>query len=211
MLFQLHLRDYLKQIMKLSQKVRAIEKLYNVLDKDIRELQEKSGIRCVANCIQCCTTPRIEATALEFYPLAYHFYKTGQIENVLAKIEQINDMKICPALGTITSENIHPGCLFYEHRGLVCRLFAYHHSTDKYGIRKLSTCKIIKTEQSFQVENANKLLQIKPLGPKSSTYYSMLQFIDFTEAQKLHPIGKAIKIAIEKVVTHFYYNGKKAM
>lgn len=192
-------------------KVRAVEKLFKALDNDIQELRGQTGIGCINNCIKCCTTPRIEATALEFYPLAYHLYKTGQAENFLTKIEQINTPSICPALNNLTIEGNRPGCLFYEHRGLICRLFSYNHSTDKYGRRRLGACKTIRIEQPAQLDLANKILETRPLGPKASNYYSRLQMIDFHEAQRMYPIGEAVRIAIETIITNFHYRGKKAM
>lgn len=75
----------------------------------------------------------------------------------------------------------------------------------------LNTCKIIKAEQPEQLARANNFLENKPLGPKASNYYSRLQIIDFHDAQRLYPIGDAIRIAIETVVTDFHYRGNKAM
>lgn len=192
-------------------KVRAVEKLFKVLDKDIQKLKTHTGISCVENCIKCCTTPRIEATALEFYPLAYHLYKTGQADTILTKIEQINAPSICPSLNNLTIEGTRPGCSFYDHRGLICRLFSYNHSTDKYGRRRLSACKTIRIEQPAQLDLANKMLETRPIGPKASDYYSRLQIIDFHEAQRLYPIGDAVRIAIETILTNMHYRGKKAM
>lgn len=192
-------------------KVRAVERLFKVLDKDIQELRGQTGISCVKNCIKCCTTPHIEATALEFYPLAYYLYKTGQAESILEKIEQINTPSVCPALNNLTTEGTRPGCLFYDHRGLICRLFTYSYSTDKYGRRRLNACKTIRVEQPEQLDKANKIMATKPLGPKASDYYSRLQIIDFYEAQQLYPIGDAVRIAIETILTNMHYKGSQAM
>lgn len=192
-------------------KVRAVERLFKILDKDIQDLQNKTGIHCIENCIQCCTTPRIEATAIEFYPLAYHLYKTGQAESLLAKIEQINAPFVCPALNNLTIEGTRPGCMFYDYRGLVCRLFGYSYGTDKYGKRRLNACQTIKTKQPERLEKATRILETTPAGPKASDYYSRLQIIDFHEAQRLYPIGAAVRMAIETIITTFHYRRKKAM
>lgn len=197
--------------MNTLQKVRAVERLFKTLEKDIKQIQDQTGISCVRNCIKCCTTPRIEATALEFYPLAYHLFKTGQSENIIAKIEQTDNYTICPVLNNFTIDELSPGCNHYDQRGLICRLFSYNYGTDKYGRRRINACKTIRVEQPQQLDIANQLLQIKALGPKASNYYSWLQFIDFNEAHRLYPIGKAIKTAIETVITYFHYSGKKAM
>ena len=192
-------------------KVRAVERLFKVLDKDIHELRSQTGISCVKDCIKCCTTPRIEATALEFYPLAYHLYKTGRAGSILAKIEQTNAPSICPSLNSLSIEGIRPGCSFYEQRGLICRLFTYSYSTDKYARRRLNACKTIRVNQPEQLDKANKIMETRPLGPKASDYYSRLQIIDFYEAQRLYPIGEAVRIAIETILTNMHYRGNKAM
>ena len=75
----------------------------------------------------------------------------------------------------------------------------------------LNVCKTIKTEQPEQLAMANKILEKSPLGPKASNYYSRLQIIDFHNAHRLFPIGDAIRIAIETLVTDFHYRGNKAM
>jgi len=197
--------------MNIESKIRAVERLFKILEKDINELQAETGIHCLENCIKCCTTPRIEATVLEFYPLAYHLFKTGQTKGVLAKIEQVNDPTICPALNYLNIDGTKPGCTQYKYRGLICRLFTYNYGTDKYGVRRINTCKTIKLEQPLQVDTANKILQTKTIGPRASNYYSQLQVIDFNEAKRLYPIGSAIKIAIETILTTFYYRGNKAI
>lgn len=191
--------------------VRAIERLFKVLDKDIQELRDQTGISCVENCIKCCTTPHIEATALEFYPLAYHLYKIDQAESILTKIEQNNNPSICPILNHLSIGGNRPGCLFYNHRGLMCRLFSYSYSTDKYGRRRMNTCKTIRMGHPEQLDKANEILGMRTLGPKASNFYSRLQIIDFYEAQRLYPIGDAVRIAIETIITNLHYKGNKAM
>ncbi|HYQ56978.1 MAG TPA: YkgJ family cysteine cluster protein [Draconibacterium sp.] len=197
--------------MNTLQKVRAVEKLFGKLEKNVQKLKNNTGIHCIENCVHCCTTPRIQATSLEFYPLAYHLYKTGKAEAIIHTIEQINNPAICPVLNHLSLDGRRSGCENYEHRGLICRLFAYNHATDKYDRRRLSACKPIRLVQAQELERANEILRKKVLGPKASAYYSRLQFIDFNEAQRLYPIGQAIKTALESIVTYFHYSGKKAM
>ncbi len=197
--------------MTVLQKVRAVEKLFGALDRDIQKLRRKTGIGCIENCVHCCTTPRITATEMEFYPLAYHLYKSGQADSMIARIEQIDNVTICPILNHLTVDGSRAGCSMYEHRGLICRLFAYNYETDKHGRRRLSACKPIRLAQPTQLDTANKILAEKVLGPRASGYYSRLQFIDLNRTRELYPIGQAIRQAIETVVTDFHYRGKKVV
>lgn len=197
--------------MNIVRKVRAVERLFKTLEKDVQILKEQTGIHCAENCIICCTTSRIVATAVEFYPLAYHLYKNDMVDPFLTRIEQINNNSICPALNQFSIEGSSLGCAFYAQRGLMCRLFAYSYRTDKYNRREISTCQIIQKGQGQTVANVNTLLQSKPLGPKATDYYQRLQFIDFNGVQRLYPIGEAIRIAIETIVSYFNYRGGKAV
>ncbi|PLX17095.1 MAG: hypothetical protein C0599_14260, partial [Salinivirgaceae bacterium] len=102
------------------------------------------------------------------------------------------------------------GCGHYDQRGMICRLFAYNYTVNKYGQRKLAACKPIMLAQTEQVKEANILLAANPLGPKASDYYSQLRFIDYWHGSQLHPIAQAIQIAIEAILTDSRYRGKKA-
>lgn len=197
--------------MHIVRKVRAIEKLFKTLEKDVQNLQKHTGIHCVENCIKCCTTPQIKATALEFYPLAYYLYQNGLAEKFLDQIHQIQDASICPVLNQFSVNGSRLGCSNYAYRGLICRLFAYNYHTDKFDRRRIAACKTMKLELPSEIAKANDILLTKPIGPRATNYYQRLQFIDFTEAQNLYPIGDAIRIAVETIVTHFHYRGGKVM
>nr|WP_321451571.1 YkgJ family cysteine cluster protein [uncultured Carboxylicivirga sp.] len=197
--------------MNIVQVVRGVEKLFESLEKDIHKMQKHTGIHCVENCIHCCTTTKIEATAIEFLPLAYHLYKTGRYKEVLAKIDQLNNEFACPLLNVLSHEGSKTGCTFYPYRGLICRLFSYNYVTSKYGVKKINACKTIRLNQPLEVDKANQLLLTKTICPKASDYYSRLLFIHFNEARNLYPIGTAIRIAIDMVLTYMSYKGKKVM
>jgi len=195
--------------MDIVHKARAVEKLFKALEKDIAKLKLKTGIHCMDNCIKCCVTPKIQATALEFYPLAQHLIKEGKAESILESIVQINNPAICPILNHLSYEDSKAGCRYYEYRGLICRLFAYNYTTDKYGKRRIAACKPMQLEQANEVKTANTILMESVLGPKASNYYSRMQFIDFTASQQLYPIGEAIKIAIETILTYSHYKNSR--
>ncbi len=197
--------------MSIVRKVRAVERLFKSLEKDIQNLKDQTGISCVSNCIKCCTTPKIMATSVEFYPLAYYLYQNHLTNDFLSKMDQMNDPSICPALEALSVNGSRFGCGMYGYRGLICRLFAFNYNTNKYGKRLIAACKTIHMNQSEAVEKANAILENKPIGPKATDYYQRLQLIDFNEAQKLYPIGDAIRTAIETIENYFHYRGGKAM
>jgi len=197
--------------MNIVQKIRAVEHLYRTLEKETQSFHHLTQINCPESCFYCCTTSHIEASTLEFYPMAYFLYKNGKAEEILDKIEINNKENLCPVLQSMSQHKMTSGCMYYEKRGLVCRLFGNYIMTDKYGVKKVSTCKIIKEMQPDQLINANNLLRTRSFGPSSLDYYMQLQLIDYHNVQKMYPIATAIKIALDTIITHFRYNGSKAV
>ncbi|MFA6401682.1 MAG: YkgJ family cysteine cluster protein [Salinivirgaceae bacterium] len=195
--------------MSITEKSRKVEELFKSLEVEISHLKKETGVHCIENCIYCCTTPKIMATSLEFYPLAYHLYKTGQAELVLEKIHNSEKTASCPLLNSISIDGSRIGCTQYENRGMICRLFTYNYSTDKHGFRKISACKAMKLAQPDEIRKTNEILKEKSIGPRASGYYSQLQTIDFIEGQNLYPIREAITTAIENVLTYYHYKGSE--
>jgi uncharacterized protein len=188
---------------ELSQKV---EELFELLEIDIAQIRTKTGLHCIHNCVKCCLYPKIEATVLEFIPLALHVYNTGQVDSFLSKIDQ--GTSICIALKPLPDNQSQAGCSQYKHRGLICRIFGYSHVTNKFNQRLLATCKPIKEQQPDAVKKASDMLLDGMLGPSGSHYYSQLQGIDYNLGTGRYPINTAIKLAIEKVDTFFYYQNQ---
>jgi len=197
--------------MNIIQMVRGVEKLFESLDKDIKNLQNQTNIHCIESCIRCCTTPKIQATSIEFLPLVYHLYKAGKIGELIEKLDAQNNEYACPVLNILSTDGQRQGCTYYPYRGLICRLFSYNYITDKNGVKKINACKTIHINQSKQVEMANSLLKNETICPKASDYYSKLSFINHEAAHQIYPIGKAIRVAIDMVIIDFRYRGKKIM
>jgi len=168
--------------MSIVEKVQEVKKLFGILEDEISELKNETGVHCIDNCIYCCTTPKIMATSLEFYPLALHLYKSGEAEAILDTIQNAGKGTPCPLLNSVSVNGSRTGCTQYENRGMICRLFTYNHTTDKHGLRRLSACKAMKLAQPDEISKTNEILKVKPIGPRASGYYSQLQTIDFIEA-----------------------------
>lgn len=199
--------------MSIIRKVRSVERLFDRLDTEIRIFQSHTQIHCVAGCGRCCTKPDIEASILEFLPLAYHWFLEGKAELMLEKLST-ETTPICTLYAPFSPENIlSGGCGDYRHRGLICRLFGYGASKDKYGQLRLVTCKTIKEQQVENYEKAIELLKQNGYVPIFSDYYKKLLQIDFRLGAEMHPVNKAIQEALE-VVLHYYayrpFPGQKA-
>lgn len=175
------------------------------LDEEIRQLRKETGIHCISGCGKCCTKPDIEASPLEFLPLAFEWFKNGVAYEILEKLEQ-ETSPICTIYSPLSSDDGSRGsCQVYTHRGLICRLFGYAASRDKLGQLRLVTCKLIKEQQIEEYERAVAKLSRNEYVPVFTDYYKRLIQIDFRLANQFYPINEAIRKAIEEVLHYYAY------
>ena len=188
--------------MTLSEKVGAVEKVFQELDAEIAKFQSSSSLHCKWGCGKCCFKPDIEATILEFLPYALYLHRQDRALDWLKRLEE-TDSSICLILNPT-----RPGaglCSEYPHRGLICRLFGYSARTSKYGNNELVTCQIIKTEQSEAYRSAADKVGAGMPVPVMNQYYMQLHAIDPGLATDYYPINEAIKKAIETVMHYYAY------
>lgn len=191
--------------MSIEIKVAAVEELFRKLDLEINTLQTETKLHCNAGCGKCCTKLDIEASPLEFLPWAFHIFLNGDAEKVLDELE-IKTSTICHIYNPLTLlDKVNGSCSNYPYRGLICRLFGYAATKDKYGQLRLATCKIIKTEQVENFKNASNLIQNGLPVPIFTDYYMNLSQIDFHLGNIILPINKALKYAIEEVLQYYAY------
>ena len=191
--------------MSIEIKVAAVEELFRKLDLEINTLQTETKLHCNVGCGKCCTKLDIEASPLEFLPLAFHIFLNGDAEKVLTELE-IKTSTICHIYNPLTLlDKVNGSCSNYTYRGLICRLFGYAATKDKYGQLRLATCKIIKTEQVKNFENASNLIQNGLPVPIFTDYYMNLSQIDYQLGNIILPINQALKYAIEEVLQYYAY------
>ncbi|MFZ5973088.1 MAG: YkgJ family cysteine cluster protein [Bacteroidota bacterium] len=184
------------------EKVSSVEKVFNQLDQEIASFQSWSGLHCQFGCGKCCFKPDIEATILEFLPFAHYLYTKGKAE---AWLDRLTDApgSLCLILNpTQAGAGL---CSEYKHRGLICRLFGYSARTNKYGMKELVTCQIIKTEQREEFEKASVEINQEAHVPVMSHFYMQLHAIDFELTRDFFPINTAIRKAIETVLQYYAY------
>ncbi len=196
--------------MTIKSKASAVEKVFNQLDKKIAAMQEKTGLHCLQGCGACCKKPDIEATILEFFPLAYSFYLQGNLEEMLDEMDRREGDPTCINFTPFAQDANGGFCSQYKHRGLICRLFGYSARRDKYGDHVLVTCKLLKESQAAIVEKINQDLKKGKKIPIISNQYDKLKSIDYNLSDKTYPINQAIKKALEYVALYFYYRNPKA-
>lgn len=189
--------------MTLDQKVRLVESLFDQLDRETQQFQDKSGLGCVTGCGKCCTHPNIDASPLEFLPWALELYLSGKAEDTWATLQDSSD-QTCALLNPFALLN-KGHCGSYKHRGLICRLFGYAASKDKYGKLRLATCKIIKEEQTEKYHAVSQAISEGLYVPVFTEYYMQLAQIDYQMGSKIMPINKALKMALAEVLQYYAY------
>ncbi|NVN17905.1 YkgJ family cysteine cluster protein [Muricauda sp. HICW] len=189
--------------MTLDQKVRLVESLFDQLELETQQFQEKSKLGCVSGCGKCCTYPNIDASPLEFLPWAFQLFLSGKAEEALDTLSSSTG-QTCFLL-TPVSILSKGHCGSYRHRGLICRLFGYAASKDKYGNLRLATCKVIKEKQADNYQKTNKAIAEGLYVPVFTDYYMQLNQIDFQLGSRIMPINKALKMALEEVLQYYTY------
>jgi len=184
-------------------KVRAVEKVFRSLEKEMASFQQGTGMHCLLNCGKCCTKPDISATPLEFLPLAYHLFKSGK---ALAFYEQLKteSSPVCMLLSPVMNNKASGFCSQYQYRGLICRLFGFSAILDKYGNKQLITCKPIKEELPDAYRRGLDRTE-KGQVVLMRDYYYQLTAIDTNLGREQMPINQAIRKALEAVMAYYSY------
>jgi len=187
--------------------IEEVERVFEELDNHLKVTSQQSGLKCPDFCSMCCKKPDIEASPLEFMPLAAWLYKTGEVNNFLVKLDN-PEHKWCACFDPEASMKGEWGCKYYEHRGLICRLFGFGYRLNRDSHPVLVTCKIMKATQAVAVTKAAELAAGNPEEmPVFSNYFMKLLAIDPDLAVPQMPINKAIRTAIEKL--YFYFLNKE--
>lgn len=191
--------------MSIEHRVNQVEALFAQLAIEIAHFQEHSQLSCVAGCGKCCSTPEIDASPLEFLPWAFHLFLNGEAESVLSILKNTVATN-CFIYNPLSLVDKNKGnCGDYQYRGLICRLFGFGASTDKYGQYRLSTCKVIKENQKEVFEKTSKEINEGLSIPIFTDYYMNLAQIDFRLGSLILPINKALILAIEEVLQYYAY------
>lgn len=182
----------------LIKKTAKVTSIFQSADKQINKFKEKTGLKCINKCGECCLKNNIEATVLEFMPAALYIVNNSEFENIYSKLNNNFDKPICIFYNPFTSDNGY--CSIYEYRGLICRLFGFSANYNKNGIPNMITCRQIKQNLSF-----NNVYSFKKYIPIISEYYLKLYLVDFNLSRERLPINQAIKKALDIVMLYYEY------
>ncbi|WP_169684037.1 YkgJ family cysteine cluster protein [Marinigracilibium pacificum] len=188
--------------------MRLVERVFQDLDLEISNAKGNLGYSCISSCGACCFKPDIEASVLEFLPLAYYLFKSGRAEAMYESLVE-NKTDICVILSTLSSENKSGFCSEYKYRGLICRLFGYSTVRKKESVKSLLVCQQIKEAYSTRIMEINGDEEVKNTLPVCSDYFYRLLAIDYKLATDKFPINTSIQKALAEVLWYFQYRSPK--
>ena len=178
-------------------KILQVLKVYREIEKNTYKLKKNSNLKCPEGCKECCYSREVEASPIELLPLAYFLLRTNFDRNILEKLKEKIDDKVCIFLYNDRSEKEKYGCTVYKLRPLICRLFGYYGVKNKYGQLKFSGCKVMKQYYNNEFKNAENYIMSSAQYMYMYNYYLRISFIGNDVENKLLPINTAIKKAIE--------------
>ncbi|WP_373523276.1 YkgJ family cysteine cluster protein [Aquiflexum sp.] len=191
--------------MNLEEKSQEVRKVFEELDLEIKSFLDASKLTCISGCGFCCSNPKVSASVLEFLPLAFDLYDKGKAEKALEMLDKTSEEDACIIYKSL-SEDGHSGfCSDYNNRGMICRLFGSSARKNKEGQKEIITCKKIKAEKKDLYESAIEGIKSEMPIPSSTDAYRKINNIDFRLTEQQLPINKAIKEALESVITFKFY------
>ena len=188
-------------MLTLYQKIQKIDTIQKEADKATSAFKKKYNIDCIEHCAQCCRYNDINATPLEFLPLAWHFYKCGKLEEVFDKLSQRKE----PQCVFSIFEDGKWGCSVYPSRGLICRLFGFAAVLDKHGKPSFAVCHTLKEKEPEIMKMICEKVSTDSKTPIIAQFYRKLEMIDLKLGNELVPINQAIKEACEVIYLHTAY------
>ncbi|RZS95137.1 YkgJ family cysteine cluster protein [Cecembia calidifontis] len=191
--------------MNLQEKSQEVRRVFDELDVETKAFLEASKLTCIPGCGFCCSNPKVNASVLEFLPLAFDLYDKGKAEKALEMLESKDEESFCIIYKSMSLDNTKGFCSDYTNRGLICRLFSSSSRKNKEGKKEIITCKKIKEGKKSEFEAASKSINEDLPIPLNSGIYNQLYNIDFQLTAQQLPINQAIKKAIEVVLTYKFY------
>ncbi|HPH02772.1 MAG TPA: YkgJ family cysteine cluster protein [Spirochaetota bacterium] len=174
----------MRRIAYLSGEVRC---LLSELDEALAVFSSRIDTSCPPGCITCCQYPDVQATVLEFLPLACRLLEEGRAESILDRIE--HQPETLP--GCVFADET--GCPVYQDRGLICRLFSASVRVDRLGRLEYVACSILHTRHGRH-------LPAETLPPVMSDWGLRLEAIDPVLGSHWYPVNEAIRRALEMVL-----------
>jgi len=175
--------------------------VYDEIDSLMPNFKRIAAYDCPKDCRRCCDTPakNIEASIFEILPLSIHLWQKGEAESWLRKIKETNSESPCVFYDGHPSRQLAGGCRAYAWRPLVCRLFGFSATTNKYGKPLFVLCRHIKKMDPGLEDRIQGMIENGLNVPVNSYYAQKVSFINPYLGQPRYSINEAFLLALEMV------------
>ena len=180
-------------------KIFSLLKLFERADRETARFRARSKLQCVGGCGRCCENPHVETTVLEMMPLAIHLWQQGQADIWLDRSLEKSSQGTCIFFEPNPLVKGNGRCSVYPFRPLVCRLFGFAASDNKYQKPQLVTCQTIKQVQAQEYARAVTSVEAGEAVPKIRDFSLAASALDPELSRELLPINEAVKVVIEKI------------
>lgn len=188
-------------MLNLYQKIQKIESLQAEADKETTAFKRRYGIDCLEHCSKCCQYNDITASPLEFLPLAWHYYKAGQLDELVEKLANSQGTR---CVFSVSKDGCW-GCCSYPARGMICRLFGFASIQDKHGKSSYAPCHSLKVYCPEKIQSICEKIHNGGRTPIIANFYRKLSVLDLGLGEEMLPINQAIKRACEIIYMHTAY------
>lgn len=188
--------------------VSELMEFYKDLEVEINVARKAANFYCLEGCGACCYTPakNLEVTLFEAIPIAYALIEQGVHEHFLHLLERVDADEITCVLYTKNSDDGRlGGCVQYEARPLICRLFG---SSNKGGKSALNTAQlpiVCKPLRAIHFDDADKVATLVKLLPVASVVSKRARALNLQLSGELFSINEAIRRALYYVLQRMEY------
>jgi Fe-S-cluster containining protein len=180
--------------------------VYADLEQRIAAFKRGTGIDCLEKCTHCCATAKfVEASIFEMLPLSLHFWQEGRAEEVLEKLEGIHPEAPCILLNANPSDELSGGCSLYRFRPLICRLFGFSATMDKYGNPHVVVCNPLKERDKEIADRIDQRIREGFSVPLVPDFSSRIAFLHPHFGQEKYPVNIALREALEIVGRRIHF------
>ena len=180
-------------------KIVSVIHVYNEIEHETALLCNATGLKCVNGCGQCCLNEKIEASPIEFLPLAVHLFTKNVGEELLCNFDKYSGQKRCIFFSNDNYEVGKWACTVHRLRPLICRLFGFYGMVTKNGKVAFASCRKIKENYPDNYSSAVKYISEKAPHMFMYNYYLKINMLGHDYENKLMPINEAMKNALEIV------------
>jgi Fe-S-cluster containining protein len=177
--------------------------VYAEIDQRCALFQLATGLRCVQGCGACCNSSKVEAMPVEMLPAVAELFRREEAEQWHERLMTGRyDFERCLFYSPepVVPSNGH--CLMYTWRPSVCRLFGFAAFTGKHGRAEFEACRWLKAASPDLLASARKEIARGLDVPLLSQYSVQIFGQDATRLNRVVPINRAIRLAMERYALH---------